>query len=305
MTAQIPAWLKEMVGRNKAALRTQAAVSAQRGLDRAALHTVCVEAQCPNRGECLNCGDATFMILGGICTRGCKFCAVTKQKPLPPDETEPEKIAQTVKEWHIRYAVLTSPTRDDLPDGGAAHFARVMRAITKLNPQVKTEPLVPDFRGRQEDLQTVLAAQPAVLAHNIETVPQLYAGVRVGADYRRSLDLLAYSKKIAPHIFTKSGIMLGLGETQDQVKQTLKDLRAAGVDLLTIGQYLAPSKQHHPVLRYPEPAEYDMWQQYALEIGFAAAACGPLVRSSYRAGALYRQALLALKINAENAPKQV
>lgn len=305
MTAQIPDWLKEMVGRNKAALRTDAALSAQRGLDRSALHTVCVEARCPNRGECLNCGDATFMILGGICTRGCKFCAVTKQKPLPPDENEPQKIAQTVKDWSIRYAVLTSPTRDDLKDGGAAHFARVINAIRALNPGVKTEPLVPDFRGQMNDLETVLAASPAVLAHNIETVPQLYAGVRVGADYRRSLDLLAHSKKTAPDIFTKSGLMLGLGENEAQVKATLKDLRGAGVDLLTIGQYLAPSKAHHPVLRYPEPAEYEMWTQYALSIGFLGAACGPLVRSSYRAGALYKQALLQMKFNAHSELKQV
>lgn len=305
MTAQIPDWLKEMVGRNKAALRTDAARRAQRGLDRSALHTVCVEAQCPNRGECLNCGDATFMILGGICTRGCKFCAVTKQKPLPPDADEPQKIAQTVKEWSIRYAVLTSPTRDDLKDGGAAHFARVIRAVTALNPGVKTEPLVPDFRGRAQDLETVLEAKPAVLAHNIETVPQLYAGVRVGADYRRSLDLLAHGKKAAPGVFTKSGLMLGLGENEKQVKATLLDLRHAGVDLLTVGQYLAPSKKHHPVLRYPEPAEYEMWAQYALSIGFLGAACGPLVRSSYRAGALYKQALLQQKMNAQPELKQV
>ena len=297
MTAQIPVWLKEMVGRNKAALRTQTALTAQDGLDRSALHTVCVEAKCPNRGECLNCGDATFMILGGICTRGCKFCAVTKQKPLPPDEQEPEKIAQTVKDWHIRYAVLTSPTRDDLPDGGAGHFARVMQAIARLNPSVKTEPLVPDFRGHMQDLQTVLAAAPAVLAHNIETVPELYSGVRVGADYRRSLNLLEHSKKAAPHIFTKSWLMLGLGKTKAQVKQTLKDLRSVGVDLITIGQYLAPSKHHHEVLRYAEPAEYEEWKNYAYELGFLGAACGPLVRSSYRAGALYKEALLRQQLS--------
>lgn len=298
MTAQIPDWLKEMVGRNKAALRTERALNAQRGLDGQALHTVCVEARCPNRGECFNCGDATFMILGGICTRGCKFCAVTKQKPLPPDETEPDKIAQTVKDWGIRYAVLTSPTRDDLPDGGAGHFARVMQAIGHLNPNVLTEPLVPDFRGHMQDADTVLAANPAVFAHNIETVPQLYDTVRIGAQYRRSLDLLAYAKKKSPDVFTKSGIMLGLGETREQVKSTLQDLRTAGVDLLTVGQYLAPSKQHHSVLRYPEPEEYKEWEEYALSIGFAGAACGPLVRSSYRAGALYRQAVLARKLNA-------
>lgn len=297
MTAQIPQWLKEIVGKNKAALRTQHALQAQSSLDGRALHTVCVEARCPNRGECFNCGDATFMILGGICTRGCKFCAVTKQTPLPPDENEPENVARTVKEWNIRYAVLTSPTRDDLKDGGAGHFARVIEAIRAVSPQVQTEPLVPDFRGKKEDLQTVLAARPAVLAHNIETVPELYDGVRVGADYRRSLDLLAHSKKVFPNIFTKSGIMLGLGETQEQIKRTLQDLRSVGVDLLTIGQYLAPSKNHHPVLRYPEPQEYQDWKEYALSIGFLGAACGPLVRSSYRAGALYKEALLAQKLS--------
>ncbi len=292
MTNSLPTWLKEMVGRNKAALRTQTALQAQQGLDAQALHTVCVEAKCPNRGECLNCGDATFMILGGFCTRGCKFCAVSKQKPLPPDPQEPSKIAHTIKQWHIRYAVLTSPTRDDLPDGGAEHYANVLRAIAATTPEVKTEPLVPDFQGKKADLKTVLDAQPTVLAHNIETVPALYAGVRVGADYKRSLDLLSYSKQLAPHILTKSGLMLGLGETETQVKQTLQDLRKVGVDLLTIGQYLAPSKRHHPVLRYAEPEEYKKWEEYALSIGFLAVACGPLVRSSYHAGALYQAACL-------------
>ena len=297
MTAQIPQWLKEMVGKNKAALRTQRALAAQNSLDRRALHSVCVEARCPNRGECFNCGDATFMILGGICTRGCKFCAVTKQTPLPPDENEPEQVAKAVEEWGIAYAVLTSPTRDDLPDGGAEHFARVIGAIYALTPQVKTEPLVPDFCGKKESLEKVLQAGPSVLAHNIETTPALYERVRVGADYKRSLDLLAHSKKVAPHIFTKSGLMLGLGETQEQVKATLQDLRNSGVDLLTIGQYLAPSKEHHPVLRYPEPQEYKMWEEYALSIGFLGAACGPLVRSSYRAGALYKAAVLSRKLS--------
>jgi len=297
MTAQIPIWLKEMVGRNKAALRTQQAIQAQQGLNQAALHTVCVEAQCPNRGECLNCGDATFMILGGFCTRGCKFCAVSKQKPLPPDPQEPAKVAQTIHDWHIRYAVLTSPTRDDLPDGGAAHFAHVIESICKIDSTVQTEPLIPDFRGQVKDLHTVLDACPTVLAHNIETVPQLYKEVRIGADYRRSLDLLAASKKYAPEILTKSGIMLGLGETEEQIKATLQDLRSVGVDLLTIGQYLAPSKNHHEVLRYAEPSEYQMWHEYALSIGFLAAACGPLVRSSYRAGELYRQAKLTQQLN--------
>ena len=305
MTQQLPQWLKDLVGKNKAALRTQAALNAQHELDKCALHTVCVEAKCPNRGECFNCGDATFMILGDTCTRNCRFCAVRKGCPSPVDEGEALRVAQTVKDWNLRYVVLTSPTRDDLPDGGAGHFAAVMCRITQINPSVLCEPLIPDLKANPADIQTVLDANPAVLAHNIETVPQLYSGVRVGADYRRSLDLLAYAKKAAPQVFTKSGLMLGLGETREQVKDTLKDLRAAGVDLITIGQYLAPSKLHHPVLRYPDPAEYEMWTQYALDLGFAAAACGPLVRSSYRAGALYRQAVLHSKLHAQQAEKQV
>lgn len=290
MGQEIPQWLKEMVGRNKAALRNAAAVKAQHNLDEQNLHTVCVAAQCPNRGECFNCGDATFMILGDICTRGCRFCAVTKQYPRLPDEGEPKRIAETVKKWAIRYAVLTSPTRDDLADGGARHFAQVITAIKTENSRVRVEPLIPDFKGNLANLYTVLDAKPEVLAHNIETVPSLYKEVRVGADYQRSLAVLKASKKYAPAIFTKSGIMVGLGETDEEIRQTLQDLRAHEVDLLTIGQYLAPSKAHYPVARYPQPQEYRQWEAYALSIGFKGVASGPLVRSSYRAGALYYKA---------------
>ena len=286
----MPQWLKDLVGRNKAALRSSAALHAQQSIDQLTLHTVCHAARCPNRGECFNCGDATFMVLGDICTRGCRFCAVTKARPLPPDENEPARVAQAVKEWGIRYAVLTMPTRDDLKDGGAAHFARVIEAIHALTPDVKVEPLISDLRGDEAALKTVLAARPDVLAHNVETVPQLYAAVRVGADYRRTLTLLERSKKIAPDILTKTGFMVGLGETHEQITALMKDLRAVGVDLLTIGQYLAPSAAHYPVARYPEPAEYQAWEQEALELGFKGVASGPLVRSSYRAGALYRKA---------------
>lgn len=290
MTAQIPQWLKDIVGQNKAALRKQAALSAQDSLDKGALHTVCVEAKCPNRGECFNCGDATVMILGDICTRRCRFCAVHKGRPLPPDAGEPARVAEMVKNWHLKYLVLTSPTRDDLTDGGAAHFAAVMNAVYAQNPLVLCEPLIPDFKGSVKDLQTVLNARPAVLAHNIETVESLSAHIRGGAEYRRSLTVLENAKKLAPDTLTKSGLMVGLGETDGQMKQTLQDLRNAGVDLLTIGQYLSPSKAHHPVERYPEPGEYKAWEEYALSIGFKGAACGPLVRSSYKAGALFRQA---------------
>lgn len=232
------------------------------------------------------------MVLGNICTRGCRFCAVDKQRPLPPDPQEPNRVAQAVKEWHIRYAVLTMPTRDDLPDGGAQHFARVLEAIHTTTPDVLTEPLISDLRGDEHALQTILDARPTVLAHNVETVPELYAQVRLGADYHRTLTLLENVKKRAPGLLTKTGFMVGLGETSAQITRLMKDLRHVGVDLLTIGQYLAPSAKHYPVQSYPEPAQYQAWKQEALSLGFKAVASGPLVRSSYRAGALYRQALL-------------
>lgn len=291
MTLSVPTWLKELVGRNKAALRTARALRAEDSILGRELHTVCHAAKCPNRGECFNCGDATFMVLGDICTRGCRFCAVDKKRPLPPDPDEPQRVAQAIKEWGIRYAVLTMPTRDDLPDGGSSHFARVLQCIHALVPQVKTEPLISDLGGSEAALQTILAARPDVLAHNVETVHALYPQVRIGADYRRTLTLLETSKKLAPQVLTKSGFMVGLGETPAQITELMRDLRSAGVDLLTIGQYLAPSKNHYPVARYPEPAEYEQWKAQALALGFKGVASGPLVRSSYRAGALYRLAM--------------
>lgn len=286
----IPQWLKDLVGRNKAALRSSAALGAEDSIKRHTLHTVCHAAKCPNRGECFNCGDATFMVLGDICTRGCRFCAVGRGKPLPLDAGEPARVAEAVKEWGIRYAVLTMPTRDDLQDGGAAHFAQVIKAIHQTAPGVKVEPLISDLQGNFDALKTVLSAGPDVLAHNVETVPELYASVRIGAQYERTLRVLAESKKIAPHILTKTGFMVGLGETDAQIKNLMKDLRSASVDLLTIGQYLAPSAAHYPVARYPEPEEYRAWEEYALSLGFKGVASGPLVRSSYRAGALYARA---------------
>ena len=287
----VPGWLKQLVGQNKAALRSTVALRAETSLRGHALHTVCHAAKCPNRGECFNCGDATFMVLGDRCTRGCRFCAVERQRPLPPDPDEPQRVAQAIQEWGIRYAVLTMPTRDDLADGGSCHLARVLECIHQVVPEVLTEPLISDLGGNQDSLQTVLAARPNVLAHNVETVAELYDQVRIGADYKRTLTLLETAKKLAPRILTKSGFMVGLGETSQQITRLLKDLRNAGVDLLTIGQYLAPSKNHYPVLRYPFPAEYEAWKQEALMLGFKAVASGPLVRSSYRAGFLYHQAI--------------
>ena len=296
MTLPVPAWLKELVGKNKAALRTSRAVQAENSIQSHTLHTVCHAAKCPNRGECFNCGDATFMVLGEICTRGCRFCAVDKKRPLTPDENEPQRVAQAVQEWNIRYVVLTMPTRDDLPDGGATHFARVLRAIAATTPEVKTEPLISDLQGNESALHTILDAHPNVLAHNVETVQALYPQVRIGADYKRTLTLLENVKKYNSNLFTKSGFMVGLGETPAQIQVLMQDLKNAGVDILTIGQYLAPSARHYPVQRYPEPAEYAAWKEEALSLGFKAVASGPLVRSSYHAGALYQEALLARKL---------
>lgn len=290
MTLPVPDWLKQLVAHNKQALRTSRALQAQQDIASQALHTVCHAAKCPNRGECFNCGDATFMVLGDRCTRGCRFCAVDKQRPLPPDPGEPARIARAVLQWQIRYAVLTMPTRDDLADGGAAHFARVLQQIHTTVPAVKAEPLISDLQGNLASLQTLLQAPLAVLAHNVETVEDLYPQVRVGADYKRTLCLLQNVKKLQPQLLTKSGFMVGLGESPTQISALLKDLRNAGVDIVTIGQYLAPSIHHYPVQRYPVLEEYDAWKQEALALGFKAVASGPLVRSSYKAGALYRQA---------------
>ncbi len=297
----VPDWLKQLVGKNKAALRSTQALRAENSIDAHQLHTVCHAAKCPNRGECFNCGDATFMVLGDRCTRGCRFCAVGRRWPLPPDPAEPQHVAQAVKEWNIRYAVLTMPTRDDLPDGGATHFARVLQAIHTLTPTTKTEPLISDLQGNQTALQTMLDAHPDVLAHNVETVQDLYSHVRIGADYKRTLGVLENAKKRAPHVLTKTGFMVGLGETPAQITQLLKDLRGVGVDLLTIGQYLAPSAAHYPVQRYPEPTEYEAWKQEALSLGFKAVASGPLVRSSYHAGQLYQQACGAARLATDAA----
>ncbi len=255
------------------------------------LHTVCHEAQCPNQGECLGRGVATFLILGPICTRGCAFCAVTPGRPAPPDPGEPARLAQAVAGLGLRFVVITSVTRDDLPDGGAAHYAAVVAALGRQCPGVGVELLVPDFGGDPEALALVLAARPQVLAHNLETVPRLYPSARAGADYARSLDLLRRAKALAPQGLTKSGLMLGLGEEPAEVRAVLADLRAAGCDCLTLGQYLAPSPAHLPVARYLTPQEFTELGDLARAMGFVQVASAPLVRSSYLAEAGYRRAL--------------
>jgi lipoyl synthase len=247
------------------------------------LHTVCESAACPNVGECWNHRTATFMILGNVCTRRCGFCAVGKGAPLPVDEDEPVRVADAAEALGLKYAVITSVNRDDRRDGGAALFASTIRAIRARLPHCKVEVLIPDFQGSHAALDMVLDAAPDVLNHNLETVPRLYRQVRLGARYERSLDVLAYAKRVCPSIPTKSGLMLGLGETNDEVLQAMRDLRTQNVDILTIGQYLQPSPKHLPILRYATPEEFAGLRRAGLAMGFAHVESGPLVRSSYHA----------------------
>ncbi len=245
------------------------------------LGTVCQSAHCPNMGECFSRGTATFMILGSRCTRRCRFCAVEKGTPLPPDPREPGRVAAAVRELGLRHAVVTSVTRDDLPDGGADHFVQTIRAIRTLSSDTRIEILVPDFQGVPEAIERVCAARPDVFNHNLETVARLYPLVRPQARYDRSLDVLC--RAAGQGLPTKSGLMLGLGESGDEVMKALEDLRKAGCEHLTLGQYLAPSKAHVPVSRYVTPEEFEQWSRVAKSVGFKGVASGPLVRSSYRA----------------------
>ena len=248
------------------------------------LHTVCEEATCPNIGECFGKGTATFMILGDLCTRRCPFCDVAHGKPLPPDTEEPLNLARTIAALKLKYVVVTSVDRDDLRDGGARHFQDCIRAVRGLSPQTKIEVLVPDFRGRLEiALDTLSQCPPDVMNHNLETVPRLYKQARPGSDYRHSLKLLKDFKARFPHIPTKSGLMVGIGETDEEIVSVMHDLRAHEVEMLTIGQYLQPSPHHLPVARYVEPAVFEQFARQAKGMGFTHAACGPLVRSSYHA----------------------
>jgi lipoic acid synthetase len=249
-----------------------------------ALHTVCEEATCPNIGECFGKGTATFMILGDLCTRRCPFCDVGHGKPLPPDPAEPAKLARTISALKLQYVVITSVDRDDLKDGGAQHFADCIREIRTHSPQTVIEVLVPDFRGRLGIALDILSATPPdVMNHNLETVPRLYKQARPGADYAHSLELLSGFKARNPGIPTKSGLMVGLGETDEEIVAVMRDLRAHGVNMLTIGQYLAPSGHHLPVTRYVHPDVFALFEREAAAMGFSHAACAPLVRSSYHA----------------------
>jgi lipoyl synthase len=264
-------------------------------VERLKLHTVCESAACPNVGECWNRRTATFMILGNVCTRRCGFCAVQKGAPLDVDYDEPRRVAEACEILGLRYAVITSVNRDDRKDGGAELFAAVIQSIRERIPDCKVEVLVPDFQGSHAAMDIVMNAHPDVLNHNTETVPRLYRQVRLGAKYERSLDMLRYAKQARPYIPTKSGLMLGLGETKEEVLQVMRDLHAHHVDILTLGQYLRPSPKHLPILRYIPQNEFDEYKQAGKEMGFAHVEAGPLVRSSYHADGAEEAALSACR----------
>lgn len=274
-----PSWLKV-----KLPSSTQRIDEIKQAMRKHGLHSVCEEASCPNLPECFNHGTATFMILGAICTRRCPFCDVAHGRPLPVDPEEAVKLGATIRDMKVKYVVVTSVDRDDLRDGGAQHFADCIREIRAQSPGIQVEVLVPDFRGRMEVALEILSAEaPDVFNHNLETVPRMYKAARPGASYQWSLDLLKRYKAARPDVRTKSGLMVGLGETNEEILEVMRDLRAHNVDMLTIGQYLAPSRHHIAVTRYVTPEEFDMFRVEGEKMGFTHIASGPLVRSSYHA----------------------
>jgi lipoic acid synthetase len=275
---RLPGWLKRRIGAGQTFQHTH------HTLDTLGLETICTNANCPNRGDCWSRGTATVLILGNICTRNCKFCSVGHGKPLPPDVTEPERVAQMAKEMGLKYLVITSVDRDDLVDGGAGHFRDVILRCREVMPELEFELLVPDFRDCQNTALEILAdALPFVFGHNVETVPSLYSTARPGGDYQRSLTLLEKAKQAWPNTQTKSSLMLGLGETDDELMGVLKDLRAIGCDRLALGQYLRPDKDSLEVIEYVPPEKFDWWAQQARELGFSWVQSSPFTRSSYHA----------------------
>lgn len=273
---KLPRWLKRQMPTDRTFCHTDKVLS-ELGLE-----TICVNANCPNRGECWGRGTATALILGNVCTRGCKFCSVAKGKPLPPDEHEPTKLAEMARRMKLRYLVITSVDRDDLPDGGAGHFRDCINKVRDEIPEMKFEILTPDFAGCQEKTIEILTdALPFVFAHNVETVPSLYRVTRSGGDYQRSLQLLKMAKESYQNIATKSSLMLGLGESDQEVEQVLRDLRSVGCDRITIGQYLKPSRNSLEVAEYIQPEKFDFWKNKCIDLGFRWVMSSPFTRSSY------------------------
>jgi lipoic acid synthetase len=281
---RLPAWFKQRIAPGAELDRVLSVLDGYR------LNTVCESASCPNRGYCYSKGTATFMILGNTCTRDCRFCAVGKGKPQPVDDEEPERIGLAVRELGLKYIVVTSVTRDDLPDGGAGQFAETVRQLKAAEPEITVELLIPDFQGKEDTFRTVMDACPDVVGHNLETIPWLYPSVRPQAVYKRSIESLRYVKSLNSGVLTKSGLMLGLGETNGEVESAFADLSDTGCDILTLGQYLQPSPGHLPVAEYVTPQEFEEYRTTALACGFRAVSSGPLVRSSYDAEELYREA---------------
>ncbi len=282
MHVRKPRWLKRSLPTGSTYENVRARLKKSR------LHTVCQEAKCPNMWECFSQQTATFLIMGPYCTRNCRFCAVAHGPIGPPDLGEPARVAEAAQNMRLSYVVITSVTRDDLPDGGAGLFGKTIREIREKMPDALVEVLIPDFQGNTDALQTVVKANPDVLNHNLETVQRLYPSVRPQAFYRRSLELLERAKEYDPALPTKSGLMLGLGESREEVKKTLQDLLDAGCSILTLGQYLQPTREHLQVERFIHPEEFDKWKETALEMGFAKVASGPFVRSSYHAKEIYQ-----------------
>ena len=277
LPARAPAWIR---GKR---LRLADLHEVKRVMRSRALHTVCEEARCPNRGECFARGTATFLLLGDICTRACGFCDIATGRPLPPDPAEPGRVAQAAREMNLRFAVVTSVDRDDLPDGGASQFAATIRALRAALPEAGVEVLTPDFRGNHDSVRAVVEARPDVFNHNVETVPRLYPTARRGSKLERSLGVLAAARELDPGLTTKSGLMLGLGETESEVLEVLAKLKAAGVDIVTIGQYLRPSRENLPVVEYVAPEVFESYRIAGEAMGFGHVFSGPFVRSSYRA----------------------
>ena len=283
MPRRHPDWLKVKLPSGERYMKVRSLI-VEKGL-----HTVCQSARCPNIEECFNRGVATFMILGNICTRNCRFCNIASGEPEAVDPKEPLRVAQAVRQLALSYSVVTSVSRDDLPDGGAEQFARTIKTIKELNPGCEVEVLIPDFKGSEGSLKKVLEQRPKVINHNIETVRRLYPIVRPQADYHRSLSLLKQVKSLVPNILTKSGLMVGLGEEYEEVLEAIEDLKEIDCDILTIGQYLQPSKEHLPVKKYYHPQEFQDLKRFALKTGFSWVEAGPLVRSSYHADRPFRE----------------
>ncbi|MGC8728300.1 MAG: lipoyl synthase [Elusimicrobiales bacterium] len=287
-----PDWIVKEVGEKKRFFhKEENAIETDEDLKEYRANTICYEAKCPNKGKCFKEKHATFLILGTVCTRNCKFCSVAKDNPKPPDPKEPEKIAKLVKKWQIKYVVFTSPTRDDLKDGGAEQFKETITQIKKISPDTIIEPLIPDFKGNTKSLDAILSANPEVISHNIEMPERLYAQIRPKANYKKSLEIIRYIKEKSPKTITKSSLIIGLSENMEEIKKTLTDIKNNLCDIIVIGQYLNPTEKHYPIIKFYSPKEFKEIENYSLQIGFKAVVSSPLARTSYTAYEAYKKAV--------------